>query len=100
MNIMKFIGYVFNSNGTYTHKYYFEGTIKKMAIFILQFPKNNTMITDSADEFICSSMYGFLDKVVTNLRDELLKELLPLQMGSQFTEINFIESDPYSMEER
>lgn len=97
---MKVIGYVFNSNGMYTHKYYFEGTAKKMATFILQFQMNNTIITDCADEFLCSSMYGFLDKVGSNLRDEILKELLPLQMGSQFTELNFIEAEPSIMEER
>lgn len=96
---MTVIGYVLNNDGTYSHKYYFEGTAKKMATFIIQFQKNDTVITDGADEILCSSMYGFLDKVNENIREELLEVILPLQAGGKLEKINFIESEPYVMKE-
>ena len=76
-------GYVYNSDGSHEEKYVFEGTPNGIANFIMYHKHNATVITDPLDQFIVSSTVGgFLDKVsYPALREEILKEILPIQLG-------------------
>ena len=75
------IGYVFDDNGQYQYKWMFEGTMKNMASFIMVHSDSATMITDTADSALVTSMRGgWLDRVCgSEFRKELLKELDPMQ---------------------
>ena len=96
------IGYVFNDDGYYDKKHFFENTPKNIANFIIQHQFNDCVITDVLDNFICNSIVGgFIDKCFdqTFLIHELLPILAPLQMGlEEPQEIIFIEND-YSYEQ-
>lgn len=75
------IGYAFDDNGKYQYKWMFEGTMKNMASFIMNHADADTMITDTEDRFVVSSLRGgWLDRVCSDeLRKELLTELEPMQ---------------------
>ena len=61
----------------------FEGTPCNMANFIMFHKDSSVVINDEDDNFVVSSTVGgFLDRVsYPALREELIKEILPLQMG-------------------
>lgn len=78
-------GYVFDENGKHGDKIPFEGTPENMANFIMYNKDHATVITDMLDQFVVSSTAGgFLDRVAyPALREEILKDILPLQMGEK-----------------
>lgn len=100
----KVYGYVYDDNGMHGGKIPFEGTPENMAHFIMHNKMHPVVITDMMDQFIVSStMGGFLDRVAyPALREEILKEILPIQMGdkealdvaSQDAERMDVERDP------
>ncbi len=75
----------YDDNGMHGGKIEFEGMSENMAHFIMHNKMHPVVITDMMDKFIVSStMRGYLDHVAhTALRDEILKEILPIQMGRQ-----------------
>lgn len=81
----KVYGYVYDDNGMHGGKIEFEGTPENMAHFIMFNKAHPTVITDMMDQFLVSStMSGFLDRVANpELRKEIIKEILPLQMGEK-----------------
>ena len=81
----KVYGYVYDDNGMHGGKLEFEGTPENMAHFIMFNKAHPTVITDMMDQFLVSStMSGFLDRVANpELRKEIIKEILPLQMGEK-----------------
>ena len=81
----KVYGYVYDDNGMHGGKIPFEGTPENMAHFIMHNKMHPVVITDMMDQFIVSStMGGFLDRVAyPALREEILKEILPIQMGDK-----------------
>ena len=97
----KVYGYVYEDNGMHGDKIPFEGTPENMANFIMYNKEHATVITDTLDQFVVSSTVGgFLDRVAyPALREEILKEILPLQMGEKeafdVTKGN-VERDPIS----
>ena len=82
---MQVYGYVYDANGYHGPKVEFEGTPKNMANFIMFHMKDAVVITDEIDQFIVSSTQGgFLDRVYSpEMRDQILKEILPLQLGDE-----------------
>lgn len=95
----KVIGYVFNEDGMYDKKYYFDDTPSNIANFIVQNSSNVCVITDTADTLIVNSTVGgFVDRCPNQsyLQEELLPILIPLQMGDvEPQEIDFIETEYY-----
>ena len=78
-------GYVYDSNGYHDGKRLFEGSPENAANFIAFHDDKATVITDAVDQFVVSSMPGgFLDRVANpKFRDDILKHLMPLQMGEK-----------------
>ena len=74
------IGYKFDRDGRYKHKYFFKGTTENIASFMLNYASSKTVVTDMLDILIASSSYGFLDKVPNQ---DYLKELGPEIMKMQ-----------------
>lgn len=93
----KVIGYVFNEDGMYDKKYYFENTTSNIASFIVQNSSNACVVTNTADTLILNSTVGgFVDHCPNQryLQEELLPVLIPLQMGDvEPQEIEFIETE-------
>ena len=93
----KVIGYVFNKDGMYDKKHYFEDTPENIASFVTQYQFNNCTVTDTADNLICTSVVGgFLDICVDQhyLQTKLLPALIPIQMGDvEPQKIEFIETE-------
>ncbi|WP_159633302.1 hypothetical protein [Erysipelothrix anatis] len=93
----KVIGYIFNSDGMYDKKHYFEDTPKNIANFITLNSFHNCTITDTADTLILTSVVGgFVDQCPNQeyLKNELLPVLIPLQLGDvEPQEIIFDETD-------
>lgn len=91
------IGYVFNEDGMYDKKYYFENTSSNIANFIVQNANNVCIVTDTADTLIVNSTVGgFVDQCPNQnyLQEELLPVLITLQMGDvEHREIEFIETE-------
>ncbi|MBE6107362.1 MAG: hypothetical protein E7192_01820 [Erysipelotrichaceae bacterium] len=77
------IGYMFDRDGRYKHKYYFQGTTENIASFMMNHASSKTVVTDMLDFLIASSSYGFLDKVPDQ---EYVKELGPEIMKMQMDE--------------
>ena len=78
-------GYIYDENGMHGARNEFEGSPENMANFIM-FNKDHTVVmTDDIDQFVVSSTHGgFLDRVAyPALREEIIKEILPLQMGDK-----------------
>lgn len=96
-NIQLAIGYVYNDDGYYDKKHFFENTPKNIANFIMQHQFNDCVITDEMDNLICNSIFGgFIDTCVDQnyLIHELLPVLTPLQMGlEEPQELVFIDKD-------
>lgn len=93
----KVIDYVFNDDGMYDKKYYFENTPSNIANFIIQNASSVCVVTDTADTLILNSTVGgFVDRCPNQryLQEELLPVLIPLQMGNvELQEIEFIKSE-------
>lgn len=53
------IGYVYNKYGYYDKKYYFEGTVEKVALFIYQHRDKKITITDGMDEPIYTTPHFY-----------------------------------------
>lgn len=70
-------------DGNYCESAVFEGTPKNIANFIMYNSDNIVYIRDHSDNFVVSSTRGgFLDRVAyPALREEIIKEILPLQLG-------------------
>ena len=92
------IGYVFNEDGMYDYKYYFEGTPENIANFIMAYPYKDITITDGADNLILTTRMGFVDTCTDQrfLANELLPALLPRQLGDIEVEpLEFIQDEEY-----
>ncbi|MBQ3418808.1 MAG: DUF4316 domain-containing protein [Erysipelotrichaceae bacterium] len=78
-------GYIYDENEMHGGKIEFEGSPENMANFIMYNKIHPVVITDMVDQFVASStMGGFLDRVAyPALREEIIKEILPLQMGNK-----------------
>ena len=78
-------GYIYDSNGMHGDKIEFDGTPENIANFIMYNKNNVVVITDTMDQFVVSSTKGgFLDRIAyPALREEILKEILPLQLGDK-----------------
>lgn len=93
----KVIGYIFNKDGMYDKKHYFEDTPENIASFITQHQFNKCTITDTADTLILtSSVGGFIDQCPNHsyLQNELLPVLIPIQTGDvEPKKIEFIDTE-------
>ena len=85
MSVGKVYGYIYDDDGMHGDKIVFEGTPENMANFIMFNYMYPVVITDDVDNFVVSSTKGgFLDRVAyPALREEILKEILPLQYGEK-----------------
>ena len=84
--LSKVIGYIYDSNGYYDQKYYFDDTPENIANFITLNKNNRCTITDGADTLILKSTIGGFIDVCPNqqyLIEELIPVLLPLQLGQK-----------------
>ena len=79
------IGYIYDNDGTHGDGIVFDGTPENMANFIMTNKDSQVVITDLNDNFVVSSTEGgFLDRVsYPALREEILQEILPLQLGDK-----------------
>lgn len=78
------IGYVYDQNGYHDSGQYFEGTMENIASFIMNNQWHDTIVTDVLDNLVAKSFAGgFLDKVDPQIREDLLKELVPMQLGEK-----------------
>ena len=78
------IGYVFDKQGYHQGGHYFEGTMENIASFIMNNQWNDTVVTNLMDELMAKSVPGgFLDRVDPYIREDLLKELVPMQLGER-----------------
>ncbi|MEF9920052.1 MAG: hypothetical protein RR945_01760 [Erysipelotrichaceae bacterium] len=86
-------GYIYNDRGYHGNPFIFEGSMKNIANFIMTQENNRIVITSAFDEFRVSTFGFYLDKVESEeFRQELLKELLPLQQCEvDASEIEYIE---------
>lgn len=89
------IGYVYDRNGYHDGGQYFEGTKENIASFIMSNRWNATVVTDLMDDLLVSSLTGgFLDWVDKGIREDLLKELVPIQLGEKEPmEIEYLKGD-------
>ena len=85
----KVIGYMFDRDGRYKHKYYFQGTTENIASFMVNHASSKTVVTDMLDLLIASSSYGYLDKVPDQ---EYLKEL-----GPEIVKMQMDEKEPVNL---
>ena len=78
------IGYFYDKDGYHDGGRYFEGTMGNIASFIMENQWHDTIVTDLMDDLIAKSFTGgFLDKVDPYIRENLLKELVPMQQGEK-----------------
>ena len=97
-------GYVLDEDGYHDGGHYFASTAENMASFIMHNQNYRTIITDEMDNTIVTSLPGgFLDRFgdqYGQIRDELLKEILPMQYGDKEpTEIKYLyEQENMEME--
>ena len=97
------IGYVYDQDGYHDDGLYFEGTMENIASFIMNNQWHDTVITDLLDSLIAKSFAGgFLDRVDPVIREDLMKELLPMQAGEKepveiqfYSEEMVMESEAY-----
>ena len=92
---MTIIGYVYDSDGRYDRKHYFDDTPENIANFIMYNWMNSVVITDMVDNFmVSSSAGGFLDRVASpELREKILEKIMPIQFGEidayEVVEVNY-----------
>lgn len=85
-------GYIYNKEGKYI-EVKLCNTIENIANFIARCSSSSrVVVTDAFDQFMVSSLGNFLDQVYSpEYREELLKSLLPKQLGSSDAEdVKFI----------
>lgn len=81
-----FYGYVYDDNGMHGDPILFEADPENISMFIMNNQFNQTVVTDSMDSFVVSSLPGgFLDRVCNEeTRQQILEHLLPYQQGEKF----------------
>ena len=81
-----FYGYVYDDNGMHGDPILFEADPENISMFIMNNQFNQTVVTDSMDSFVVSSLPGgFLDRVCNDeTRQQILEHLLPYQQGEKF----------------
>ncbi len=74
-------GYVYDDNGMHGDPVLFEADPENTSLFIMNNDDHQTIITDSMDSFVVSSLPGgFLDRVSdSKTRERILESLLPYQ---------------------
>ena len=74
-------GYVYDNNNMHGEPVLFESDPENISLFIMNNQDHHTVITDSMDSFVVSSMPGgFLDRVSDpETREKILENLLPYQ---------------------
>lgn len=79
-------GYVYDDNGMHGDPILFEADPGNISLFIMNNQDHQTVITDSMDGFVVSSLPGgFLDQVSDmETREKILEHLLPYQQGEKF----------------
>ncbi|MBQ9157716.1 MAG: hypothetical protein IJ136_00075 [Erysipelotrichaceae bacterium] len=89
-------GYVYDDNGMHGDPVMFEATPENISLFIMNNEDHQTVITDSMDDFVVSSLPGgFLDQVSDpETRERILESLLPYQQYEKPL-INFPIEDSY-----
>ena len=94
------VGYVYDKDGYHDAGRYFEGTMENIASFIMENQWHDTIVTDLMDDLIAKSFTGgFLDKVDPYIREDLLKELVPMQQGEKEpVEIEYLNDDELTYE--
>lgn len=98
-----FKGYVYDEEGFHDSGHYFAGTYENIASFIMHNRECRTVITDSMDNWVVSSLPGgFLNhfgELYRKERDELLEVLLPMQYGDrELPEIEYLYEENMEME--
>lgn len=98
-----FKGYVYDRDGFHDSGHYFAGTYENIASFIIHNKEHRTIITDSMDNWVVTSLPGgFLDRfgeLYRKERDDLLKVLLPMQYGEREpAEIEYLYEENMEME--
>ena len=80
-DIENLYGYVYDDNGMHGDPVLFEADSKNISLFIMNNNDHQTIITDSMDDFVVSSMPGgFLDRVSDpETREKILESLKPYQ---------------------
>ena len=80
-DIETFYGYVYDDNGMHGDPILFEADPENISLFIMNNQDHQTVITDSMDSFVVSSLPGgFLDQVSDmETREKILEDLLPYQ---------------------
>lgn len=80
-------GYVYDYQGN-AESFWFENSAKNMADFIMLHPYcREVVITDAVDQFILQTRGNFLDRCADmDVRNEVVRELIPMQMGELDTE--------------
>ncbi len=94
--IETYYGYVYDDNGMHGDPIVFEADPENISLFIMNNQNNQTVITDSMDNFVASSIPGgFLDRVCDEeTREETLEHLLPYQQAEKFP-IDFPVEESY-----
>ncbi len=79
-------GYVYYDNGMHGDPILFEADPENISLFIMNNQFNQTVVTDSMDSFVVSSLPGsFPDRVCNEeTRQQILEHLLPYQQGEKF----------------
>ena len=80
-NIETLYGYVYDDNGMHGDPLLFEADPENISLFIMNNQDHQTVIADSMDSFVVSSLPGgFLDQVSDmETREKILEDLLPYQ---------------------
>ncbi|MBQ3295513.1 MAG: hypothetical protein IJH00_03410 [Erysipelotrichaceae bacterium] len=81
-----FYGYIYDDNGMHGDPILFEANSENISLFVMNNQFNQTVVTDSMDSFVVSSLPGgFLDRVCNEeTRQQILDHLLPYQQGEKF----------------
>lgn len=94
------IGYAMMNSGQYRNQYYFDESINKIALFILQNKDKEVVVTDIADCIICKARAGFIFECDQRIVSELAEELRQLEQGEkECLTIQFIEEEPGVMKD-
>lgn len=72
----KVYGYVLDRNGMHYGKQLMDGSLESISDFIVSHPNNDCVITDVNDEFILSSMFGFIDRCPDKEFLEALRDVI------------------------
>lgn len=83
MRNKQFLAYIYNREGYHTPAITIEATTEQVAGFIAATAESpRIIITDTGDNLVLNTMYGYVDKCVDKtFLEKLLPVLMPLQMG-------------------